>query len=107
MTHIALSKFRLRGEGAEGLLSLALQQNYPNPFNPSTTIRFAVPRSARVRLAVYDATGAEVAALVDDKLRARAYEVEFNATNLPAGLYFYRLSTDGDIALTQRMILIK
>jgi photosystem II stability/assembly factor-like uncharacterized protein len=69
-----------------------LRQNYPNPFNPTTTVAFAVPSAAHVRLTVYDALGREVATLVDQDLSPGSYAAPFNASALSSGVYFYRLS---------------
>jgi hypothetical protein len=68
-----------------------LYQNHPNPFNPGTKINFVIPKSSFVNLKVYDVLGKEAASLVNDERPAGYYEVEFNATGLPSGIYFYRL----------------
>ncbi len=68
-----------------------LQQNYPNPFNPSTKINWQLPISSFVSLKVYDVLGNEVVILVNEEKPAGTYEVTWNATNLPSGVYFYRL----------------
>jgi uncharacterized protein (TIGR02145 family) len=86
--------------------ALTLHQNYPNPFNPSTQITFEVPNQTKVRLAVYDLLGREVAILIDEVRPAGNYEVTFDASSLPSGMYVYRLSAGGQI-LTQQMTLIK
>ncbi len=83
-----------------------LYQNYPNPFNPTTKIRFDVPKASHVKLIIYNALGQEVETLVDKKLGASSYEVEFNATNLSSGLYFYKLVTDSFVS-TKKMLLLK
>ncbi len=84
----------------------ALEQNYPNPFNPSTTIKFALPNESDVSLKVYDIIGNEVAVLVDENMGSGFYEVNFNASNLASGIYFYRLNA-GDYTTLKKMILIK
>lgn len=71
--------------------SFALQQNYPNPFNPETSIRYELPEAAFVRLSVYNPLGQEVAMLVNEQEPPGSYQVKFNATALPSGVYFYRL----------------
>jgi len=86
--------------------SFTLEQNYPNPFNPSTTINYEIPTSGIVSLKVYDVLGKEIATLVNEEKPAGIYEVNFNAVNLPAGVYFYRLQT-GDFVQTKKMILLK
>lgn len=84
----------------------SLSQNYPNPFNPSTKISFSLPKSSIVKLVVYDITGKEIQALVNENLRAGVYEYEWNGIELPSGVYFYRLLTD-NYAETKKMILVK
>jgi len=85
----------------------ALQQNYPNPFNPNTKIRFSVPKSASVTVAVYDITGKLVATLANNEfVTAGTKEISFNAANLASGIYFYTLKA-GDFTQTKKMILVK
>ena len=86
--------------------SFELAQNYPNPFNPTTTIEFALPVSGKARLAVYNVLGQEVAVLVDRHLPAGTHAFEFDASNRPSGIYFYRLSHPEGIE-TKKMTLIK
>ena len=68
-----------------------LYQNYPNPFNPTTKIKYSVPKTSKVSLALFTILGEEIATLVNEEKTAGNYEVEFNASNLPSGVYFYRL----------------
>ncbi|MBI5476883.1 MAG: T9SS type A sorting domain-containing protein [Ignavibacteriales bacterium] len=84
----------------------SLSQNYPNPFNPSTTISYSVPTSCQVRLTVLDILGREIVTLVDEQKFAGTYEVNFTASNLPSGIYFYRL-TAGTFTNTKKMTLVK
>ncbi|GJQ42996.1 MAG: hypothetical protein JETCAE03_24940 [Ignavibacteriaceae bacterium] len=95
-------------------IDLILHQNYPNPFNPNTVISYQLPVSSDVTLKIYDVLGNEVATLVDDYKLAGSYEVEFNASTLPSGVYFYQLRTRGPeinsgqgIVETKKMILLK
>jgi hypothetical protein len=81
-----------------------LSQNFPNPFNPATSIRFAVPRSGHVKLAVYNVTGQEVATLVNDVISAGAYQVDFDAQHLSSGIYFYSLQA-GSFKQVKKMLL--
>ena len=83
-----------------------LKQNYPNPFNPVTTINYSIPSNGNVKLKIYDILGREVATLVNETKAPGNYEVNFNAANLPSGVYFYRLQT-GDFIQTKKMILMK
>jgi len=83
-----------------------LSQNYPNPFNPSTTIEFGLPKSEYVKLVVYDVLGRQVAELVNDNLNAGYYKVNFDASNLSSGVYFYSLKA-GDFVSVKKLILMK
>jgi hypothetical protein len=86
--------------------SFALAQNYPNPFNPSTTIEFTVHKAGNVRLAVYDLLGRQVEMLLDKRLDAGVFRVNFDARLLPGGTYFYTLE-NGEQSLTKKMMLVK
>jgi hypothetical protein len=83
-----------------------LEQNYPNPFNPSTVISYRLPVNSNVVLKVFDILGNEVATLVNEEKPAGTYEVEFNASNLSSGVYFYRF-TAGSFLITKKMSLLK
>ena len=88
-----------------------LSQNFPNPFNPSTKIKFEIPDSERnnsfdTKLIVYDMLGREVSVLVNTSLKAGKYEAEWNAANMPSGVYLYTLSA-GEYMETKKMILLK
>jgi len=87
-------------------VDFSLGQNYPNPFNPSTKIEYTLPVNGEVSLIVYDNLGTEVVNLVNEVLVAGRYEVDFNAVNLPSGVYFYRL-TVGSFVDTKKMLLLK
>jgi hypothetical protein len=91
--------------------SYSLSQNFPNPFNPSTTIKFTVPKAGAsnpVKLIVYDVLGKEIAVLVNETLGAGTYQFEWNASNQPSGIYFYKLITgDGSFSQTKKMVLVK
>jgi GEVED domain/Secretion system C-terminal sorting domain/Domain of unknown function DUF11 len=84
----------------------ALGQNYPNPFNPVTTIGFALPKTGKVRLSVFDALGREVALLVDGTIQAGQHEVQFSAGSLPTGAYLYRLHTEAG-TISRTLVLMK
>ncbi len=83
-----------------------MSQNYPNPFNPETIIRIQIPESEYVRLAVFDASGKEVALLVNEHLSTGTYEINFEASELASGVYFYRL-TSGSFTDVKKMMLVK
>ncbi len=84
----------------------SLSQNYPNPFNPSTKIKFALPKSAFTRLTVFDLLGRQVETLVERELGPGYYEINFNASNLANGVYFYRINS-GNFVRTMKLILLK
>jgi len=84
----------------------SLSQNYPNPFNPSTQIQFSIPSQENVSLKVFDALGKEVAELVNQNLSAGNYSVDFNASTLSSGIYFYTITTN-NFSSTKKMMLVK
>jgi hypothetical protein len=87
--------------------SFAVKQNYPNPFNPVTNIEFSIPvSSADTKLLIYDAAGREIAMLVNQELKAGNYKVDWDASSVPSGVYFYKL-VSGDYIETKKMVLIK
>jgi hypothetical protein len=86
--------------------SFLLGQNYPNPFNPTTIISYQMPVSGHVTLKVYDVLGREVITLVNDQKPAGSYILDWNASNLPTSVYFYRLSTGCFIA-TRKLMIVK
>ena len=88
------------------ITSYILYQNYPNPFNPTTMIRFDLLKSVYVKLTVYDILGKEIITLVNEKLSAGSYEVEWNASDYPSGVYFYKLVTD-EFVDVKKMVLVK
>lgn len=83
-----------------------LEQNYPNPFNPTTTINYTVPTSELVTLKVFNLVGQEVKTLVNAKVAMGSYSVNFDASNLSSGMYFYTLKA-GNYVKTQKMMLLK
>jgi len=84
----------------------ALHQNYPNPFNPSSIITYELKNTGKIRLAVYDVIGREVAVLVNGVQSEGQHQVTFSANNLPSGVYFYRLETT-ESSITKKMMLMK
>lgn len=85
---------------------LELQQNFPNPFNPVTTISYNLPNVSKVKLVVYDVTGREVATLINEFQSAGKHYVNFNASRIASGVYYYRIQA-GEIIQTKKMILVK
>ena len=83
-----------------------LEQNYPNPFNPSTTIQYALPNRSHVTLTVFNTLGERVATLVQGEQEAGNHEVQFQASNLASGVYFYRLQA-GDFVQSRKLLLLK
>lgn len=89
-----------------GGLSYVLDQNYPNPFNPATTISFVIKENGQVSLKVYNVLGDEVATLVNGELTGGVHTVQFDASTLSSGVYFYTL-TAGNFTETKKMLLMK
>ncbi len=87
-------------------VNFSLKQNYPNPFNPSTSIKFALPKSGDVTLEIFDALGRKVDEPVNENLTAGVYNITWNAGNLSSGIYFYILKTN-DFTESKKMILLK
>ncbi|MEO8232083.1 MAG: T9SS type A sorting domain-containing protein [Ignavibacteriota bacterium] len=83
-----------------------LLQNYPNPFNPSTIINYAVKEAGLVKIKVFDILGSEVAELVNETKEAGTFSVEFNAANLPSGVYIYTMQVN-KFSSSQKMLLLK
>ena len=87
-----------------------LYQNYPNPFNPTTVIKFnianGVKQSVKTSLKIYDVLGTEVKTLLSNSLSSGTYEIEFDASDLPSGIYFYRL-TAGSFTAVRKLTLLK
>jgi hypothetical protein len=93
--------------------SFELHQNYPNPFNPGTSIKFDLPKSGFVNLSVYDVSGKLVGVILNEQKSQGSYSVQFNASYLSSGTYFYKItvrhgeSSTGDFTSVKRMMLIK
>ena len=83
-----------------------LLQNFPNPFNPLTKIKYSIPQSSFVILKLYDILGNEIETLVSEEKPSGIYEVEFNASNLSSGIYFYQLQAGGFMS-TKKLVLLK
>ncbi|MFH1422421.1 MAG: T9SS type A sorting domain-containing protein, partial [Planctomycetota bacterium] len=83
-----------------------LQQNYPNPFNPATNIKYNLPQDSFVELKIFDVLGREITTLVNEKQESGNYSIQFDASNLPSGIYIYRI-VSGKFTQTKKMILLK
>jgi hypothetical protein len=103
--------FNLTGEVTVGVpAKFELSQNYPNPFNPSTKINYDLPFDSKVQIKIYDMTGKEVAQIVNETKTAGYYTVQFNASALSSGVYFYTISANGgsqSFLKTMKMVLVK
>jgi len=95
-----------RNDNAQIPETIILKQNYPNPFNPTTTIEFGIPESQFVTLEVYNLLGEQVGIVVNEFLSAGNYDADWNAAELPSGIYIYKLVT-GEHSLSNKMILMK
>ncbi|HYQ86943.1 MAG TPA: T9SS type A sorting domain-containing protein [Bacteroidota bacterium] len=83
-----------------------LEQNYPNPFNPTTTIRFALPRSGFTKLMIFNLLGEEVSTVISERLNAGSYTVTWGVPTLASGVYIDRLQA-GDFVETKKLLLIR
>ncbi|MDI6803819.1 MAG: T9SS type A sorting domain-containing protein, partial [Bacteroidota bacterium] len=102
----AISKSNTNEEVKNMPVEYGLSQNHPNPFNPTTIINYQLPIDSWVTLKVYDVLGREVATLVDEFKDGGYYEATWDATNIPSGVYFYRLQA-GTYSDTKKLLLIK
>ena len=107
----AVWNFRVRDTGIEKISSIIpaefrLHNNYPNPFNPETNIKFEIPGSSLVIITIYDLLGNKITTLLNQHLSAGVYKVNWIATNLASGIYFYRMESK-DFIDTKRMVLLK
>lgn len=85
----------------------SLSQNYPNPFNPSTSIKFSLPKNGFVDLRVFNMLGQEVAQLVNNEMRAGYHQVNFDASSLSSGIYFYSIQISNGFVSTKKLMLMK
>ncbi len=88
-------------------MTARLFKNYPNPFNPETMIPFSLSKSDYINLSVYDVLGRKIVQLIDGQMTAGEYSIKFDASNLPSGLYFYRLATRNSGAIQRSFVLMK
>jgi len=96
----------VKNNGTNVPAQFTLSQNYPNPFNPSTTISFNLPSQSIVSLKIFDLLGREVATIVSEKMSAGSYTRQWNAAEMPSGVYFYRLQA-GSFTETKKLVLLK
>ncbi|MBN8545883.1 MAG: choice-of-anchor A family protein [Ignavibacteria bacterium] len=96
----------VKSEKTEIPTQFNLSQNYPNPFNPSTRINVSIPKDGFYEVSVFSITGELVAKLAAEQLTAGVHSLDFNASNLPSGIYIYRL-TGNDVSITRKMTLMK
>lgn len=87
-------------------LNFSLSQNYPNPFNPVTNIKFDIPKSGFVKITVFDLLGREITRLVNEQMQPGSYNVDWDASNYPSGVYFYKLESE-DFVESKKMVLVK
>jgi hypothetical protein len=86
--------------------NFALEQNYPNPFNPSTKIRFSLAEETHTKIIISDILGRVVTTLVNDNLTVGTYNIDFDASNLPSGVYFYSIITE-KFKDSKKMMLVR
>ena len=96
----------IKSNSGEVLSSYKLYQNYPNPFNPTSNIKYQISKSSNVKLTVYDVLGHEVTTLVNGVYTPGTYNITFDASSYPTGIYFYKLSA-GSFSESKKMLLIK
>lgn len=84
-----------------------ISQNYPNPFNPVTQINFSIAKSSDVQIKVYDINGRVISTLVNERFQQGEYKVDYNASGLASGTYFYSLFINGEKISTKKMLLVK
>jgi len=96
----------LRENNNELAFDYHLSDNYPNPFNPGTTILYQIPEQNFVTLKIFDVLGNKIATVIDEEKPAGSYKIEFNATGLPSGIYFYQLRAK-EFVETRKMLLLK
>lgn len=93
-------------DGIIKVLTFSLSQNYPNPFNPATTIKYDIPEQSYVTIKIYNIVGEEISTLLNEEQNAGRYQIQWNASELASGVYFYRLQA-GQFSDTKKLILMK
>ena len=84
----------------------SLMQNYPNPFNPTTKIQYQITKNSHVEIKSFDATGHQIAQLVNEQQTPGTYEAEFDGSGYASGVYFYKITTES-FTETKRMVMVK
>lgn len=103
-----LFKYSTEGNNVNLPGNFSLVKNYPNPFNPKTRIIFNVPRTANVKITVYDAAGREVKTILNEQRTAALEDyVDFDASNIASGVYFYSMQADGEFVESKKMVFVK
>ena len=97
----------IKNENNNIITKFILEQNYPNPFNPDTKIRYVIPKSAVVKIKVFDLLGREAATLINGFQNSGEHETIFNATGFSSGVYIYSIYVDGVQLSTKKMLLMK
>ena len=103
---VEIGKYEVSTQPISDMIDYRLDQNYPNPFNPTTSISFTLNRSTDVRLEIYNSIGQKVELLVNELLESGHHSVEFDASGLATGVYFYQLTTPF-FSQTKKMLLVK
>ncbi|MCB0652825.1 MAG: T9SS type A sorting domain-containing protein, partial [Saprospiraceae bacterium] len=97
----------LEDENYSRVRTFQLEPNYPNPFNPETIIRYQLPEPANAKITIFDINGRHIKTLVNKQHTAGHYQVTFDASNLPSGIYFYELKTSSGFSQTKKMVVLK
>ncbi|MCB9206436.1 MAG: T9SS type A sorting domain-containing protein [Ignavibacteriales bacterium] len=84
-----------------------MNQNYPNPFNPTTVLSFNIPEKSHIKLNIYDNIGNKISTLVNSNMDIGLHEINFNASNLSSGIYYYQLASNDKKIATKKMVLLK
>lgn len=108
LIHIAVFSLTFLGASQQNAIpdNYTLSQNYPNPFNPTTKISYAIPKESFVKLKIYNMLGNEIATLINEDQEAGFYSIRFDASDIPSGIYFYRLQAN-DYTLTKKLTVLK
>ena len=104
--NVLLSPVAVSDDNSNFPTEYSLAPAYPNPFNPSTTIEYSLPKSAEVRLVIFNILGEELVRLVEERQEAGVHSTVWNAVGLPSGIYFYRLDA-GNFSQTKKIVLLK